>query len=337
MRRTPFKIALLGAVSALSSACATLEPPETSRLGDGAVSPVMTEHSFGLRCLGQLIDDAGRPPVVVHVDRIRDRTIPPRLNDDGRLSQAGEWLFHTAISKMETERVRSTLKQSGSGREGRLLISGAWTQDDEVLRQNDGELDGRVGRFRFGLDNDRRFDYVAGDFTSSKSGVVMFASAIGVMLSSGDYGARLQVENSGDFVDVSFDRRWADGPQMAQRRIAEAATLVHVARYYNINYRPCLEAGWSTATFYREATDRYASAPKAERHKMMQQRLSDRGYDVGTVDGKWGRLSTTALMQYQMDKNLPATGRPSGVLYGILSADVAQSQSPEKRPQALNG
>ncbi|MEM9494545.1 MAG: peptidoglycan-binding domain-containing protein [Pseudomonadota bacterium] len=321
-----YKTALIGAGAIFSSACATLDAPETVGLGQGAVSPVMTEHSFGLKCLGALIDDAGVPPVLVHVNRIRDRTIPPRLNDDGRLSQAGEWLFHTAISKMETPRVRSTLKQSGAGKEGRLLISGAWTQDDEVLRSDDGDIDGEIGRFRIGVDNDRRFDYVAGDFTSSKKGVVVFASAIGVMLSSGDYGARLQVENSGDFIDVSFDRRWADGPQMAQRRIAEAATLVHIARYYDINYFPCLEAGWATTTFYREAVERYAAASQTERNTMMQERLNARGYKVGSADGKWGRRSSAALMRYQIDRSLPVTGRPSDVLYGILSADLAHGR-----------
>ncbi len=307
------------------SGCASVGPPETIGVGRGEVAPVMTEHSFGLKCLGELIDDARRPPVIVHVSRIRDRTIPPRLNDDGRLSQAGEWLFHTAISKMETPRVRSTLRQKGASNAGRLLISGAWTQDDEVLRRTTGDLDGRIGRFRFGAEKDRRFDFIAGDFTASQNGVVVFSSAIGVMLSSGDFGARLLVENSGDLIDLSFDRRWADGPQMAQRRIAEAATLVHIARYYDIDYRPCLDMGWAATAFHREALQRYASATESDRHALIQERLAALAYDVGKPDGAWGRRSATALMTYQADRRLPVTGRPSGVIYALLSADAARN------------
>ncbi|MEO1014797.1 MAG: peptidoglycan-binding domain-containing protein [Pseudomonadota bacterium] len=320
--------ALASTVMLSASACASVGAPETAGIGRGEVAPVMTEHSFGLKCLGQLIDDAKRPPLIVHVSRIRDRTIPPRLNDDGRLSQAGEWLFHTAISKMETPRVRSTLKQSGNSKPGRLLISGAWTQDDEILRRTTGDLDGRVGRFRFGAEKERRFDFVAGDFTASQNGVVVFSSAIGVMLASGEFGARLLVENSGDLIDLSFDRRWADGPQMAQRRIAEAATLVHIARYYGIDYRPCLEIGWAATAYYREALKRYAAATPNDRRAMVQERLTALGYDAGAADGVWGRRSSTALMAFQSDRQLPVTGRPSGVIYSLLSAEEAQRRQP---------
>lgn len=323
---------VLSLCAASLSACATLEGPTSPMIGRGEVAPVVTEHSFGLRCLGQLIEESSNPPVVVHVDRIRDRTIPARLNDESRLSQAGEWLFHTAISKMETTRVRSTLSDSNSDKRkaGRLVISGAWTQDDEVLRRQNGDVDGEVGRFRFGIDRQQRYDYIAGDFTSSAGGVVTFASAIGVMLASGDVGARLLVENSGDFVDVEFERRWADGPQMAQRRIAEAATLVHVARHFGVDYKPCLETGWSAASFYRSSLDQYSAMAAPERNRNLQTKLSALGYDAGAADGAWGARSARALMRYQTDKSLPVTGRPSPVIYALIAAEV---EAREPAPQ----
>lgn len=324
------KLGMAAVCSSALSACANFGAPETPLIGGGEVTPVVTEHSFGLKCLGQLIEDGARPALVVHVDRIRDRTIPPRLNDDARLSQAGEWLFHTAISKMETPLVRSTLSTSKEEKRepGRMTISGAWTQDDEVLRRKDGDIDGEVGRFRFGLDRKQRYDYIAGDFTSSSEGVVTFASAIGVMLASGEFGARLLVENSGDFVDVEFEKRWADGPQMAQRRIAEAAALVHIARHYEIDYRPCLETGWSAASFYRQSLEDYAGMTKTERQMRLQEELKALGHDVD-ADGVWGTASMKALMAYQAKKNLPVTGRPSAVIYALVAAD-ARATTPAK-------
>ena len=240
-------------------------------------------------------------PVVVHVDRIRDRTIPNRLTRESRLSQAGEWLIHTAIAKMETERVRSTLSDSrkASGQSDRLAISGAWTQDDELMRQNLG--DGEVGSmsFMFGLGGSRRSDYIAGDFTSSVNDVVTFASAVGVMVGSGDVDAHLFVENSGEFLDISFERRWADGPQISQRRIAEAAILVHIAKYYELDYKPCLESGWSGPAQYEASVNRYRKATKQTQNIMTQTLLNDLGYDAGNPDGVWDERSTRAMSSYQ--------------------------------------
>lgn len=323
--------------AATLSACAHIEGPASPPLGANEVAPVYTEHSFGLKCLGQLIEDTNKPPLIVHVERIRDRTIPTRLNDESRLSQAGEWLFHTAISKMETPKVRSSLSTSNSKKriDGRLVISGAWTQDDELLRRQSGDLDGEVGRFQFGVDRRQRFDYIAGDFTSStgEHEVVTFATAIGVMLASGDVGARLLVEFSGDLIDLEFENRWADGPQMAQRRIAEAATLVHVARHFEVDYRPCLETGWSSASAYRKSLGDYETMSKEDQHKNVQEHLSALGYDAGVADGKWGAKSAKALMEYQADKNLPITGRHSPVVFALIASDV--KAAPPTVPQEL--
>ena len=90
----------------LAGACSTVSPTPRALAGSNEVTPVVTEHSFGLQCLGSLIDQAGLPAIVVEVDRIRDRTIPERLSRPSRLSQGGEWRVVTDISKLETKRVR---------------------------------------------------------------------------------------------------------------------------------------------------------------------------------------------------------------------------------------
>jgi len=315
--------------SLLMTACSTFETPHAPAYGRTATTPVMTEHSLGLRCLGALIDQSPAPGVIVHVERIRDRTIPSRLNDESRLSQAGEWLIHTAIAKMESTKVRSTLKTSKSSDPGHILISGAWTQDDELVRRKTGDVDGQIGRFRFGIDADRSFDYVAGDFTTSNRGIVTFASAVGVMLASGDVGARLLVEDGNDSVDVSFDNRWADGPQFAQRRIAEAVTLIHLSRHYRIDYRPCLEAGWAGPSFFADAYDAFVAAKKNQQNRLIQEGLTTLGYDAGPVDGVWGAKSASALARYQSEHGLPITGRTSPVIYGLIAAKLSEKSMPQ--------
>ncbi len=311
----------------LTTGCVTIPVDNAGLIGRGEVEPVVTEHSLALQCLGGLLEEARVSSVIVHVDRIRDRTIPTRLNDETRLSQAGEWLVHTAIAKLETARVRSTL--NASERElrqpGRMKISGAWTQDDQVLRRQAGDISGRFGKFRFGLGANRTRNFVAGDFTTSVGGVVVFASAIGVVLSSSGAGASLRVDDGADNAEIELEAGWADGPMLAQRRIAEAAVMVHIARYYKIDYVACLESGWGQPAAFRKSLRDYAGMSSRERRAAFQTALTELGYAPGATDGAWGVNSREALMAFQADKALPSTGQPSAVVYAIIAAEITRS------------
>lgn len=314
-----FKTTLIAVTIVGLSACSTLERSAPNIFNGAAeVTPVVTEHSFGLQCLGSIIEESALQPVLIDVDRIRDRTIPSRLNDTSRLSQAGEWLVHTAISKLETPRVRSTIGRTD--KRPALTIAGAWTQDDELLRRSGGLLDLSWLRGRLNLKDTQAFDYIAGDFVSLQDGVVIFSTAIGVMLGSRRIEARLLVENGNEYAEIGFDSRWADGPQLAQRRIAEAAILVHVANYYEVDYRPCLESGWGDPASFRQNLEAYASMNKSAQHSAAQQELIRLGYNPGNADGVWGATSHKALLAYQADHRLPTTGRLSPVLFALLTA-----------------
>jgi peptidoglycan hydrolase-like protein with peptidoglycan-binding domain len=51
--------------------------------------------------------------------------------------------------------------------------------------------------------------------------------------------------------------------------------------------------------------------------RQVQQKLNAAGYDVGTVDGRWGPRSQQALTNYQRDNGLQPTG--------ALSTEVASA------------
>lgn len=314
------KALAVGAITMSTAGCSVMDlsPPSTYS-GMAEVTPVVTEHSFGLQCLGSIVEESQLSPILVDIDSIRDRTIPNRLNDNSRLSQAGEWLIHTAVSKLETPRVRSTIGLTETA--SSITIGGAWTQDDQLLRRSAGLLGLGWLKGRLNVEGSQSYDYIAGDFVSSKNGVVMFSTAIGVMLGSRRAEARLLVENGDEFAEIGFDGRWADAPQLAQRRIAEAATLIHIANYYEIDYRPCLENGWGDPAAFRDSLDAYAAMNDAARNRAAQQKLAALGYSSAVADGIWGESSRRALLGYQADKRLPATGRLSPVLYALLAAE----------------
>jgi peptidoglycan hydrolase-like protein with peptidoglycan-binding domain len=49
--------------------------------------------------------------------------------------------------------------------------------------------------------------------------------------------------------------------------------------------------------------------PTPERYREIQQRLADKGYFHGTLDGKWGSDSVDALKRFQKDQGLDPDGK----------------------------
>jgi hypothetical protein len=296
------------------------------------VQPVMTEHSLALACLGELIDQSGRPRLTVYVDRIDDKTVPKRF-EDRRLSLGGAYWLHTAIDKISSERVVSTTsRKRGQGAGNSIVLAGAWTQDDLGVGRAEGSFDGRwEGGSRdtdLFLGARRSTDVIAGDFLTVRNGIVQHATAISLAIDADRSGFGLRIEDGSR--DLAFDltRSTVEGPQFAQRRIAEAATLVHLARAFDVDYRPCIEVGWASAPAFQERAAAYFAMTPGERHRALQEALNAAGYDVGSADGVWGARSRNALMAFQAGRGLPPTGRPSVQAYlalqrparGLLSA-----------------
>jgi Putative peptidoglycan binding domain len=311
------------------ASCGSLPMPDIPLMGSSETTPVVTEHSHALQCLGALIDGGKLPAVLIEVDEIRDRTVPERLSRPSRLSQAGEWLVVTAISKLETVRVRSALEDDAKKARSKpdFRLSGAWTQDDELLRQSAGLLDLGWLTGALNLGGDRNFDYVAGDFASVRDGVVQYSTAIGVLVGANGVDAQLLVEDGVNQARIGFKSRWADGPQMAQRRIAEAATLIHVARHYKIDFLPCLESGWADPDGFRRDMQRYTDAAEGDRHRLIKEDLRLLGYQPGSSDATWDSTAARALAAYQSDNGIPLTGKHSPAVYGIIRSDVVGGRS----------
>ncbi|CAA7626508.1 peptidoglycan-binding protein [Magnetospirillum sp. UT-4] len=61
--------------------------------------------------------------------------------------------------------------------------------------------------------------------------------------------------------------------------------------------------------------------------RQMQQQLQAQGYEVGQVDGIWGPRSRQALMNFQRDQNLPATGSPDQQSMAALGVESDSQQA----------
>lgn len=232
------------AVAALSlGGCATTLTQERAGLNRGTVADVSTDYSLGLGCLGEKIERTRRSTLTVFVDPIQDLTVPERY-DARRLSGGGKWWLHTAINKLGTRRVQAVTAggaKADKGNPNHLVLSGAWTQDDHQVGRSIVGLEAVLPRLGIGLGARDSFDVIAGDFVSSRQGRVVHAAAISVAVSSSRAGLDLQVEDGDREFSLEFEHALNEGPQFAQRRIAEAAVMVHIARAFDVDYRPCIE------------------------------------------------------------------------------------------------
>jgi hypothetical protein len=177
--------------------------------------------------------------------------------------------------------------------------------------------------FDFGLGTRRRVDVIAGDFLSSRQGRVLHASAISLALGNSDSGLRLKVEDGANSFGIDMSQSASEGPQFAQRRIAEAAVLVHVSRAFGVDYRPCVESAWAAPATHEATVRGYAQMSDAERHKAVQQALASLGHHEVAADGVWGERSARALMRFQAQHGLPVSGRHTAEVYAHLLRQTA--------------
>ncbi len=61
-----------------------------------------------------------------------------------------------------------------------------------------------------------------------------------------------------------------------------------------------------------------------EHLKVLQQKLSDKGFEVGTPDGIWGPVTRQALQQYQLQNNLVADGFPNREVFAKLEVPLSK-------------
>ena len=275
-----------------------------------------------MACLGDLIDQSTKPRLSVYIRPITDKTVPIRF-EDRRLSLGGDLWLHTAINKIGSKRVVSVTSRKRAQQSGNYIeISGAWTQDDIDVGRSSAEFDlsrdGTQTDVDFFAGTRSSFDVIAGDFLSVRKSQVIHATAISLAIGSSRNGMGLRIEDGTYDLALDLSNSIIEGPQFAQRRIAEAAALVHVSRAFDIDYRPCIEIGWASPAAYQERIHAYLGKSQNERNRTLQQALVSAGYQPGTPDGNWGEKSLRALMHFQSDRGLPVTGRPSAEVYAAL-------------------
>ena len=239
------KSIILFNVMVMLGGCAITAPEVKDFDPEGKVTMIETPNTSLLSCLGDMVDTSPQNPVYINVHRLRDETIPEYFRERG-LSNGGMWLATTAISRLNTDKVVAVLARYSDEAMlpddiTRVDFRGAFTQFDRLGVTGAASARATLNKFGFNLGLTEEYELITGDFTTSINGRVLNSTAVGIIvLRSSGVGA-LSWNSGNDSGQVQIRGRMREGRQAAQRHIIEAATALHVASYFGIDYKVCLE------------------------------------------------------------------------------------------------
>ncbi len=241
------------------SSCAVLTPQVEDFDPEAEVAVIETPHTTVLSCLGKMIDATSHSPVFINVHRMRDETIPEDFEDRG-LTGGGMWLATTAITRLNTDKVVAVLARYSDPEQlpdniTKIDFRGAFTQFDRLGVTADANIEAVFRKFGFDLGGSEDFELVTGDFTTSINGRVLNSTAIGVVVLTNSRDGALFWDDGDESVAISLNGRIREGRQNAQRHIIEAATVLHVASYYDLNYKQCLESDERYAASFNQESN----------------------------------------------------------------------------------
>ena len=240
-----FKYLISSALIVFSSGCAIIAPQVKDFDPENEVVAIETPHTSVLSCLGTMIDEASHSPVFINVHRMRDETVPEDFRVRG-LTGGGMWLATTAITRLNTEKVVAVLARYSDpkrlpGNVTKVDFRGAFTQYDRLGLSSDESMRAVFGKFGFNLGGSQTYELVTGDFTTSINGRVLNSTAIGIVVLNNSRNGALFWNDGDESVSISLRDRVREGRQNAQRHIIEAATVLHVASYFGIDYKECFQ------------------------------------------------------------------------------------------------
>ncbi len=236
---------LLTLTITILNGCAVISPQIQDFNPGSSVTSIETPHTHVLSCLGEMIDAGHHSPVYINVHRMIDETIPEDFEDRG-LTSGGMWLATTAITRLNSQKVVAVLAKHSNSRSypdeiTKIDLRGAFTQFDRLAVRGDLALSTEIRKWGFDLGGSENYELVTGDFTTSIDGRVLNSTAVGVIVLTSSRDGAVFYDDGDETVAIALDSDVREGRQNAQRHIIEAAVVIHVAKYFNLDYKKCIQ------------------------------------------------------------------------------------------------
>jgi hypothetical protein len=336
VRRPVHRAAVSAAVLALVAALvgcagapdrAALNEVRTQANPPDKAQRTITNVTPALRCMDEMMFDMGTRDVTMMMEEFRDATqkvpisardmLTSAVSDMTRRSRGVRLSVFGSDQQNLTQALAQAQRTNAFSVVPAYNIRGTVSQLDESVLKNGNSFGATLAQSVFGVrfGSETKFSVLGLDAavveTESMTLLPGVSSKNTTVLASRDASAadgQAQLVNPGIGVVFSFSTSRADGPSQAARNMVELAAVELVGKLLRAPYWQCLGTADTDAEVLRELADWFLSMDEAERIAFYKERMRERRYYDGAVDGQADAAFDAALQSYRKALGLPVQG-----------------------------
>lgn len=288
----------------------------------------ITNFTPALRCMDDMMFAMGTRDVSMMMEEFRDATqrqlplsardmLTSAISDMTRRSRGVRLTVFGSDQQNLTQFLQMAQKSNSFAVVPEFNIRGTISQFDDGVNKSGGSVGVSLAESLFGLrlGSDTKFSVLGLDAavvqTSTMTLIPGVSSKNTTVLSSRDSNAgdgQARLVNPGIGLVFSFATSRADGPAQAARNMIELATVELVGKLIRAPYWQCVGTPDTDAEVQREMDDWFFSMEEEERISFYQNRMRERRYYDGAVDGQNSDVFASALQDYRKAMGMSRQG-----------------------------
>ena len=288
----------------------------------------ITNFTPALRCMDDMMFAMGTRDVSVMMEEFRDATqrqlplsardmLTSAISDMTRRSRGVRLTVFGSDQQNLTQFLQLAQKSNVFSVVPEFNIRGTISQLDEGVKKSGGSVGLSLAESLFGvrLGSDTKFSVMGLDAAVVQTATMTLIPGVSskntTVLSSQDSSAgdgQARLVNPGIGLVFSFATSRADGPAQAARNMIELATVELVGKLIKAPYWQCVGTPDSDAEVQREMDDWFFSMEEEERISFYQNRMRERRYYDGAIDGQNSDAFAGALQVYRKAMGLSPQG-----------------------------
>ena len=286
----------------------------------------ITNFTPALRCMDDLMFSLGTRDVSLMMEEFRDATqrlpisardmLTSAVSDMSRRSRGVRLTVFGGDQQNLTQILQLAQKTSAFAVLPQYNIRGTISQFDDSVSKSGGSVGASIAQsfgVRFG--SDTRFSVLGLDAAVVDTATMTLLPGVSskntTVLSSRDASAgdgQARLVNPAIGLVFSFAASRADGPAQAARNMIELSSVELVGKLIRAPYWQCVGTPDSDPEVQREMDDWFFSMAEEERIQFFKERLRERRYYDGPIDGAADARFEGAVQLYRRAMGLPAAG-----------------------------
>lgn len=288
----------------------------------------ITNFTPALRCMDDMMFAMGTRDVSMMMEEFRDATqkqlplsardmLTSAISDMTRRSRGVRLTVFGSDQQNLTQFLQLAQKSNSFAVVPEFNIRGTISQFDDAVNKSGGSVGVSLAESLFGLrlGSDTKFSVMGLDTAVVQTATMTLIPGVSskntTVMSSRDSNAgdgQARLVNPGIGLVFSFATSRADGPAQAARNMIELATIELVGKLIKAPYWQCVGTPDTDAEVQREMDDWFFSMEEEERISFYQNRMRERRYYDGAVNGQNDAAFATALLGYRKAMGLSPQG-----------------------------